>query len=106
MTSGTPRRAARAGSGTRTTRPSLGRSPRAPGIPPRDAAGAGPRTPAISSGAGMPRSRSGPPEYPARVPDEKFTAHLPAVLGATVATVGATLGTSYLGWGGTLAGVV
>jgi hypothetical protein len=37
---------------------------------------------------------------------EKFTAHLPAVLGATAATVAATLGTSFLGFAGTLIGVV
>jgi hypothetical protein len=37
---------------------------------------------------------------------EKFTAHLPAVLGATAATVAATLGTSFLGYAGTLIGVV
>lgn len=37
---------------------------------------------------------------------EKFTAHLPAMLGATAATVAATLGTSFLGFAGTLIGVV
>lgn len=37
---------------------------------------------------------------------EKFTAHLPAVLAATAATVLASLGTSFLGWAGTLAGVI
>lgn len=45
--------------------------------------------------------------YPAPVPQaEKFSAHLPAVLGATTATVGASLGTSYLGWAGTLTGLI
>lgn len=42
-----------------------------------------------------------------RVPQaEKFSSHVPAMAGATAATVAATLGTSFLGVAGTLTGVV
>lgn len=39
------------------------------------------------------------------MPEERFTSHLPAVLAATTATVIATIGTSALGYGGTILGV-